>query len=88
LAKRKKGATENLYKRVGNINYKKKIMKPTEIKKQKLMLNKKSISNLTSEELEKINGGVVTNPTTKQTLLETIQDCPCTHFCQPQNDTL
>jgi hypothetical protein len=63
-------------------------MKPTEIKKSILLLNKKSIINLTFLEMGKINGGVVTNPTTKQPLIETLQDCPCTHFCQPPNDTL
>jgi bacteriocin-like protein len=38
-------------------------MKPTEIKQQKLSLNKKSISNLTETEMKNIQGGLVTKPT-------------------------
>ncbi len=66
-------------------------MKPTEIKKQKLMLNKKSISNLTETEMSIINGGLVTKPTPTIILpdttpiglpsiwpCETLIGCPCT----------
>jgi natural product precursor len=54
-------------------------MKPTEIKKTTLLLNKKSIANLSVSEMSQVNGGAATKPTTA---LETAIDCPCTHFCQ------
>ncbi len=56
-------------------------MKPTEIKKQKLMLNKKSISNLTETEMGIINGGLVTAPT-KTVRNDTVTDgFPLTLAC-------
>ncbi len=58
-------------------------MKPTQTKKATLKLNKKAISNLTAAQMSNINGGAVTFPTPKNTLLETAIDCPCTHFCSP-----
>jgi hypothetical protein len=65
-------------------------MKPTAIKKSILFLNKKSISNLSEIDMQQINGGLATSPTTKQTVLlcETLKDCPCTHFCEPLTQTL
>jgi hypothetical protein len=57
-------------------------MKPTEIKQQKLSLNKKSISNLTETEMSIINGGLVTKPTPTNNITvlncETLIGCPCT----------
>jgi bacteriocin-like protein len=59
-------------------------MKPTEIKKSILSLNKKSIANLSDSEMNQINGGMATKPTLNTTTTtETAFDCPCTHFCEP-----
>ncbi len=60
-------------------------MKPTEIKKSILSLNKKSIANLSDAEMGKINGGLATKPAVDDTttILETAIGCPCTHFCEP-----
>ncbi len=58
-------------------------MKPNQTTKSTLKLNKKAISNLTTTEMSNINGGAVTFPRPKNTALETVLDCPCTHFCSP-----
>ena len=55
-------------------------MKPTETKKLSLSLNKTIIANLTISEMGQVFGGVATKPTS---VLETVIDCPCTHFCEP-----
>jgi hypothetical protein len=55
-------------------------MKPTEIKKINLSLNKSIIANLSVSDMSKVIGGVATKP---GTIVETVLDCPCTHFCEP-----
>jgi hypothetical protein len=59
-------------------------MKPKEIKKSILLLNKKSIANLTVAQMNQVNGGLATKPTAADTttVIETAVGCPCTHFCQ------
>jgi hypothetical protein len=79
LAKRKRGNRKPLEKSRDIININRIIMKPTQIKKSILSLNKKSIANLSDSEMNQINGGVATNPSK---IIETLIDCPCTHFCQ------
>ena len=55
-------------------------MKPIEIKKSILSLQKRAVANLTDTDMNQINGGLATNPTS---ILETAVGCPCTHFCEP-----
>jgi hypothetical protein len=64
-------------------------MKPTEIKKSILSLNKKSISNLSTTDMKQVNGGFAMKPPVNNTttILETVLDCPCTHFCVPETKT-
>ena len=61
-------------------------MKPIEIKKTILSLQKKAIACLSDIQQYKINGGMVTSPSPKPTLTltaETVIGCPCTHICEP-----
>ncbi len=61
-------------------------MKPIEIRKSILSLNKKSIANLSDAEMGKINGGLATRPTGNTTIPETLIGCPCTSL-NPTDDT-
>jgi hypothetical protein len=55
-------------------------MKPTEIKKATLLLNKKSIANLTSSEMSLVQGGLLIKPPSNTTDNGT-SDFPVTLYC-------
>jgi hypothetical protein len=55
-------------------------MKPTEIKKATLLLNKKSIANLTSSEMSLVQGGLLIKPPSNTTDNGT-WDFPVTLYC-------